>query len=142
MISFSQIRNYKRVIIIIVGILFLGTSAVIYGSTHQRKCNFEIFGLQEYKGEYSEGDYYLVYEGAIRNKSRNDEYLKGMIAKIYNQDDVLVASGNATINEVVKAGTAIPFKINMYVNYRNGTKFFKINDQFKADIYPWFADCK
>ena len=101
--------------------------------------------VKEYKGNYYEGSNYFVYEGLIKNTSTNKEQLKAVIAKIYSSDNIYIGDGYTSIGESVDAGVSIPFKVQVMVSTVHDTvlrKYFDKNDNFRADVYPWFTTCK
>ena len=115
-------------------------ATLILPETELPDCNFEIQDIQEYKGDFNRGDgHYINYEGVMKNKSKNRQYLKAMISKIYTADKILVSDGYTSIGDWVEPGVSIPFKVTSTVN---GNKFFNESVQLSPDIYPWFLTCK
>jgi|GEM_PF-3701645 len=138
----------------VAGMLFLSAVMAVIFLLHKKpkqnvqitkKCNFEILDLKEYKGEYSPGSNYIIYEGIIKNKSEDKEYLKGMVAKIYNQENILISDGFENVNNWIEPNKAMPFKINTQVDTAHNTvirKYFNKDTRVNPDIYPWFNSCK
>lgn len=87
-------------------------------------CNFEINNV------IKDGNY---YKGLIKNNSTERHLLKAMIAKIYNSEGVLVASGYESIGDYIEPDKSLSFKIHT---------FLENDSSLKRDIYPWFSTCK
>ncbi len=140
----------KFIIGFLTGVIFLSVSLGIFLLYKNKKtllpnCNFDIVDLEEHKGEYYPGSNYIIYEGVIKNNSDVREYLKGFIAKIYNDENVLLSSGYTTIEDWVEGGKALPFKIQTQINTKYNTvirKYFNKGINLKPDVYPWFLTCK
>ena len=123
--------------------------AIFYGDKNKEearlsRCNFEIIDLQEYPGQYSLGSHYIVYEGVVVNKSNKKEYLKGVVAKNYNSDNILLSDGYTPVEDWIDSGKGMPFKINTQVDTAHNTvlrKYFDKNENLSTDIYPWFTSC-
>lgn len=130
-----------------LGILLLLIAFLLFFSKEEKIkfCGFEISDVKEYKGEYYPGNYYIVYEGVISNTSDRREYLNGMIAKVYNDDNILITDGYYNINEWIDPGKSTLFKINNLVDTNYNTvvkKYFNKDTEIFADIYPWFETCR
>lgn len=114
--------------------------------TEIRKCNYEIKDLKEYKGSYGDWeDYYIVYEGIIKNNSDKAESLNAMIGKIYNEKDVYLAEGYTSFyGKILEPGKSIPFKVQANVSKHDTAlrKYYESSKILKPEIYPWFMNCK
>ncbi|MFA6532985.1 MAG: hypothetical protein WCT22_03235 [Patescibacteria group bacterium] len=125
--------------------LLLGGGVYYLKNNSVPKCNFEIIDLKEYKGEYSSGSNYIIYEGLIKNNSEREEYLNAMLAKVYTDKDILITEGYTNIGKRLEDGRSIPFKISTFIDTAHNTimrKYFDKNVTIKPDIYPWFQTCK
>jgi len=89
-------------------------------------CNFEIKNITK------DGNYYT---GLIKNNSSNRHLLKAMIAKIYNNEGVLVASGYESIGDYVEPNKSLSFRIHTSLGGNS-------NKNLNQDIYPWFLTCE
>lgn len=87
-------------------------------------CNYEVNNLAK------DNNYYI---GIIKNTSIERHYLKAMIAKIYNNDDVLIGEGYESMSDWIEPGKSLSFRIHTFID--NDT-------DLKRDIYPWFETCK
>ncbi|MFA6096840.1 MAG: hypothetical protein WC788_04395 [Candidatus Paceibacterota bacterium] len=87
-------------------------------------CNFEIRNITK------DGNYYI---GSIKNNSADKHFLKAVIAKVYNDEDVLVAGGYDSIEDWIEPSKSLPFRIHTFLGD---------DTNLKRDIYPWFTTCK
>ena len=124
------------------------------GQKQPEMCEFALEDVKTYFNEYSSGVDLPKYtaswdfEGLIRNKSQKKQYLKAMIANLYNEEIVLVGGGYTGVGKNLDSNSAIPFKINVMVSRSDTAKwrYYEENSAFNpfysGDIYPWFTTCK
>ena len=118
---------------------------ILFFKSRMPRCSYTIEDLQEFRGNYEGGDEYIVYEGLIKNRSSERHYLKAMIAKIYNKDDVLITEGYSGIGKWLESNKSTFFKVLSIVPVVHDTavrKYYDPKGDLNKDLYAWFTTCK
>lgn len=134
----SKLKEYWPIILLVVVILG-GLFWWYERGPSLRDCQFELklAGIDGVKyGNHTLADF---YSGTIKNKSSNKEYLKAMIIKFYDKDDILLQEGYREIGNTLPSHTGVNFSVNVQVGSEDRRQELRNS---RVDIYPWFLTCK
>lgn len=87
---------------------------------------------------------YWEIDGMIKNNSKNNQYLKSVVLKIYTNDErkILLAEDYLDIKELLTPSQSYPFQVRTEINRDSQMgKYFHKNDKVKIDMYPYFGSC-
>jgi hypothetical protein len=127
------------VLVVILGISYIAYQRInLKNSEHVlSECKYSLEDLKVYSGDYYSQSHYISFNGIIRNLSNKRHFLKAVVAKVYDKNNVLISDGGSNNPDWIEPGKAISFKID--TQYSGDP----INQsEINPDIYPWFMSCK
>jgi hypothetical protein len=129
----------KNKTIILMVIALIAVSSYVYLIKQPKKCSYKLSRADVHGvsfNQYTLADY---YNGTIKNVSGRTEFLRGMILKFYDADNILIQEGYQPVNKNIISGTGIPYSVN--VQFGSEEQRAKLRSS-RVDLYPWFSTCQ